>query len=67
MFSELSDKQLDRLSEFCANLALVYIAAVITPMFSGVDSIGLNRVVFGLTLAAGSLVLSLIFAKQGRP
>ena len=41
---DLSDRQLERLSEFCANLALVFLASIVAPFFSNVDLISIERV-----------------------
>lgn len=58
MLPELSDKQLDRLSEFCGNLAIVFIGGIITPWFTGIDTLGLGGVILGLL----GVLLSLLFS-----
>lgn len=59
----LNDFQLDRLSEFTANLSLVFFASMVTPLFSGVDKMNLFIIVLGLVLSSGSLVVSLFLLK----
>lgn len=63
MLPSISDPQLDRLSEFTANLGLVFFASVISPLFSGVDKVNLVAVGLGVFLGLVSLVASLLLAK----
>lgn len=52
-------KQIDRLSEFFSNSSVVFLASVISPMFTN-TKINIFLVVGGLTLMCGFLLLSLI-------
>lgn len=54
----LNKKQLDRLSEFLANLSLIFLASVIAPIFTG-NMLKLYITVFGVLIALGFLFLSL--------
>lgn len=63
---ELTENQVERLSEFCANLGLVFFASIVAPIFSGVDNIESPRVLFGWLLTTVSLVISLLFAKGNK-
>lgn len=60
----MTHPQLNRLSEFSANLALVFLASVITPLFTGTDIINLERVILGLVLMLIALTASLLMAKE---
>jgi len=52
-------KQIDRLSEFFSNSSVVFLASVVSPMFTN-TKINLFLVVVGLILMCGFLLLSLI-------
>lgn len=60
---ELSDNQLDRLSEFCANLGLVFFAGLLLPIFSGIDKVKLSDIIVGASSTLASLIASLILSK----
>jgi len=59
----LNKPQLDRLSEFTANLGLVFLASVVTPLFTSIDKASLFIVGLGLTLTFGCVVVSLLLLK----
>ncbi len=59
----LNNFQLDRLSEFAANLGLVFLASVVTPLFTGVDKASPFIVGLGLMLTSGCLAVSLLLLK----
>ena len=59
----LNDSQLDRLSEFTANLALLFFAPVIAPLFYGIDERSAFVVGLGLVLTVGCLIISLFLLK----
>ena len=63
---KLNKLQVERLSEFSANISLVFIASMIAPMFS--DKIMLNflSIIVGLVLAVLSLFISLALVKTKR-
>lgn len=61
---KLKDSQLKQLADFTSNLSLVFFASVLTPMFSGVDTINLFSVVLGLIAAVLSLITSLLLIKR---
>lgn len=58
-----SGEQLNRLSEFTANMGLVFFATVVTPIFSYPSKINIFMIVLGLILMCGSLVISLRLTK----
>lgn len=60
----LDDSQLNRLSEFTANLSLIFFASVASPIFSGVDEVNWFMVALGLEFTIGSLLISLFLAKR---
>ena len=64
MIPELSEKQLDKLSDFCVNLGIVFIASVITPLFTGVDTLGSIGVVWGVGMMLISLTISVVLVKE---
>lgn len=50
-FSQINHAQLERLSEFCSNLSLVFFASLVVPVFTGnVDKMTFIGVVFGVGL-----------------
>lgn len=63
---ELTEGQVERLSEFCANLGLIFFASTVAPIFSGVDNIEPTRVLFGWLLTTISLIISLLLAKGNK-
>ena len=60
----LNNDQLKQLAEFTSNLSLVFIATVITPLFSKIDAISLPIVLLGLIAALISLRLSMWLLRQ---
>ena len=63
---ELTDRQLDRLSEFCSNLSLLLLSSIVIPELFGFDKALLPSLIFGLTAATFSLVLSLLLIRKKR-
>lgn len=61
---KLKDSQLKQLADFTSNLSLVFLASVIAPIFSNVDTINLISVVLGLLGAVLSLIISLLLIKR---
>ncbi len=61
---QLNAKQLDRLSEFSGNLALVFLSALIIPVISGFDSPSPVKVVLGVVVPVLFLAISLILLKK---
>lgn len=59
----LSKGQLKQLADFSSNLGLVFLAGVVTPLFSGVDRISLLNVVLGIVLMLMSVSFSLFLLK----
>lgn len=59
----LSDSQLDRLSEFVANLGLVFFASAITPLFTGIDKTNFSIILLGLAMTVSCLIISLFLLK----
>lgn len=59
----LNQRQLERLSEFTANMGLVFLATVTTPLFAGVDERSTFVLLSGLLLTSGCLVISLFLLK----
>ena len=66
MTKVFDDSQLGRLSEFTANLSLVFFASVVSQIFSGVDEVNWFMLVLGVSFTAGSLFISLLLAKERR-
>lgn len=62
----LNDSQLDRLSEFMANLGLVLLASVLAPLISGVDGLNPFMVTSGLVVTIFCLLLSLYLLKGAK-
>ena len=64
MVPKLNQKQLERLSDFCANLAVVFVASFILPIFFGVDKFDPRLVVLGLLLTIFTLWASLFLERK---
>ncbi len=64
---KLNDSQLRQLGEFMSNLGIVFIAVVVTPMFSKFDSINLLGVVLGLVAAMICMGGSMLLLKDKKP
>lgn len=58
----LNDSQLDRLSEFLSNMALIFFASIITPFLTG-GVLNLFITTMGFLIAAGFFITSLIILK----
>lgn len=63
LMSKLNRAQVDRLSEFTANLALLFLASVIPPIFLG-NLLKLYSLILGVFLATGFLITSLAILKK---
>ena len=61
---KLSTKQLDRISEFSANLGLVFFAGLVLPVAISVDKINVFAVVLGIVMTILSLVVSIVIIKK---
>ena len=59
MLPKLNDLQLDRLSEISGNLVIVFLASLITPIFSG-GVLNLLSILFGGTLGVTFFIFSLL-------
>ena len=64
MFRKLNVKQLSRLSEFLANLGLVFFAGLVLPSFAGVDKVDPFNVRLGLTLTLICVSISLLLLRK---
>lgn len=60
---KLTDAQLERLSEFTANLGLVFIVSVVTPLFTDFEKTNLYNVSFGVIATFACLIISLYLEK----
>lgn len=61
----LTDAQLDRLSEICADIGQVFFASmVVTPLLTKVDKLNPTVVIFGLPLSIVSWLLSVTLARE---
>lgn len=61
---QLNDKQLNRLSEFSSNLAILTIATFVLPNLFGVDKLSREDLQLGLSLTVGLLVSSMFLIKK---
>lgn len=59
---KFNNEQLKLLAGFTSNLGVVFIAGVITPLFSNIDGLTPDKVVLGLVASIISLALSLSIA-----
>lgn len=59
----LNKEQIDRISEFLANLALVFFTAMVLPLFAGIK-VDLFTLFAGVFLSSGFLVISLLILKK---
>ena len=62
MKESLNNSQLDRLSEFTANLSLLFFASLVMPVF-GIDGVDPFMIGSGLVSSLFLLVISLLLAK----
>lgn len=60
----LNDEQLKQLAEFASNLSLIFVAIVVTPLFSKEVSVNIFNVLTGLTFMAVCLIISLFLLKR---
>lgn len=63
---KLNDNQLKQLAEFTANIGIVFVAVVISPLFSGTENVNIFNVLSGLGLAVVCLVTSLILLRRAK-
>ena len=56
----LNDNQLKQLADFTSNLGLVFLATVITPLFTNVDKVNILAVVWAVGASIICLVGSLL-------
>lgn len=61
---EFNDKQLNRLSEFCANVSILIIATFVLPNVFGIDKLNSNQLKLGLILTGGLLLASMFLIKN---
>ena len=61
---ELNEKQLDRLSEFLANLSLLFVATLILPNIFGGNKPNTNDLMSGLGLTILFLLSSMLIIKE---
>lgn len=61
---ELNDKQLNRLSEFLANLSILIVASLILPNIFGVEKPDTNDLISGLALTTLLLSISMILIRR---
>ena len=64
MIPKLSNTQLKQLAEFTSNLGLVFLASVITPLFSNIDRVDIFNVLLGLSLGLIALAISLLLVRN---
>jgi hypothetical protein len=57
---KLKESQLDRLSEFLANLSLVFFASMVIPLLISLEKFNIMTVVSGSVLTSITLIISLI-------
>ncbi len=60
---KLSLLQLDRLSEFTANLGLIFFATGVTPLFSQANKVDTLIFEISIILTLGCLIMSLLLLK----
>lgn len=61
---ELNNRQLDRLSEFLSNFAILILATLVIPNIFGVDSPDIDELRLGLETAIVSLFASLFILRN---
>lgn len=61
---KLNNNQLKQLAEFTTNLGLVFIASVVTPLFTNIDKIDILTVVLGIGLMLICLTASMLLLKK---
>lgn len=61
---KLTGKQLDRLSDFSANLGLVFFAGLVLPVVVSVDKVNVFAVVLGIVLTVLSVLVSITILKK---
>ncbi len=60
----LNDVHLKQLAEFASNLSLVFVAVVVTPLFSEGITVNIFNVLTGLTFMAVCLMISLFLLRR---
>lgn len=61
---QLNNKQLDRLSEFLANLSLLFIATLVLPNIFGNTKLNMNDFLSGVGLTILFLLVSMILIRK---
>lgn len=61
---EFNDRQIDRLSEFLANLSILIVASLILPNIFGVEKPDTNDLIAGAVLTTLLLIISMILIRR---
>lgn len=61
---ELNDKQLDRISEFLSNFALLVVATLVLPNIFGLNKPNTNDLASGILLTILTLTISMIIIRK---
>lgn len=61
---EFNDKQLDRISEFLSNLALLIVATLILPNIFNISKPNLGDLFAGIILTFSMLIISMILIRK---
>lgn len=61
---ELNEKQLDRISEFLSNFALLVIATLVLPNIFGLSTPNINNLISGILLTILTLTISMIIIRK---
>lgn len=62
--NKLNNAQLQLLGDFLNNLTLIFVGALIAPLFGEVDALTFDRVLLGVVGALSSFVLTLIIGRK---
>ena len=60
---KLNKKQIDRLSEYFANLSLLILGTIVVPQFISVSKLSLINLIFGIIGTVLFIIISLILLK----
>lgn len=60
----LNDVQLKQLADFASNMGIVFLATVITPLFSGIEGANIVSVLTGLGFMTISILISLSLLRR---
>lgn len=66
IFTELTEKQLDRLSEFLSNFSLLMLATLVLPNIFGTKQHDMAELVIGMVSVVLSLIMSLILIRSSK-